>query len=37
VAAVDGDIVVVTVPVKAFGHLPAELLASNTVIDPWDY
>ena len=36
-AAVDGDIVVVTVPVKAFGQLPAELLAGKTVIDPWDY
>jgi hypothetical protein len=35
--AADSDIVVVTVPVKAFGHLPAALLAGKTVIDPWDY
>ena len=33
----DSDIVVVTVPVKAFGHLPAALLAGKTVVDPWDY
>jgi hypothetical protein len=32
-----GDIVVVTVPVKAFASLPAALLAGKTVIDPWDY
>lgn len=35
--AADGDIVVVTVPVKAFASLPAALLAGKTVIDPWDY
>ena len=36
-AAAAGDIVVVTVPVKAFPHLPATPLAGKTVIDPWDY
>jgi predicted dinucleotide-binding enzyme len=35
--AAAGDIVVVTVPVKAFPHLPATPLAGKTVIDPWDY
>ncbi|WP_308200939.1 NAD(P)-binding domain-containing protein [Actinoplanes sp. M2I2] len=36
-AAAAGDIVVVTVPVKAFPHLPAAPLAGKTVIDTCNY
>jgi predicted dinucleotide-binding enzyme len=36
-AAAAGDIVVVSVPVKAFPDLPAEPLAGNTVIDTCNY
>jgi 8-hydroxy-5-deazaflavin:NADPH oxidoreductase len=36
-AAAAGDIVVVTVPVKAFPHLPAAPLAEKTVIDTCNY
>jgi predicted dinucleotide-binding enzyme len=36
-AAAAGDIVVVTVPVKAFNHLPAAALAGKTVIDTCNY
>lgn len=36
-AAAAGDIVVVTVPVKAFPHLPAAPLADKTVIDTCNY
>jgi hypothetical protein len=36
-AATAGDIVVVTVPVKAFPDLPAALLAGKTVIDTCNY
>ncbi|MEU6200283.1 NAD(P)-binding domain-containing protein [Streptomyces sp. NPDC047061] len=36
-AAAAGDIVVVTVPVKAFPHVPAVPLAGKTVIDTCNY
>jgi hypothetical protein len=36
-AAADGDLVVVTVPVKAFADLPAAPLAGKTVIDTCNY
>jgi 8-hydroxy-5-deazaflavin:NADPH oxidoreductase len=36
-AAAAGDIVVVTVPVKAFPNLPAVPLAGKTVIDTCNY
>jgi predicted dinucleotide-binding enzyme len=36
-AAATGDIVVVTVPVKAFPHLPAVALSGKTVIDTCNY
>ncbi len=36
-ASTAGDIVVVTVPVKAFPHLPAAALAGKTVIDTCNY
>ena len=36
-AAAAGDIIVVTVPVKAFPDLPAALLAGKTVIDTCNY
>jgi 8-hydroxy-5-deazaflavin:NADPH oxidoreductase len=36
-AAAAGDIVVVTVPVKAFPDLPAAALAGKTVIDTCNY
>ncbi|WP_328935385.1 MULTISPECIES: NAD(P)-binding domain-containing protein [unclassified Streptomyces] len=36
-AAAAGDIVVVTVPVSAFPHLPAAQLAGKTVIDTCNY
>lgn len=36
-AAAAGDIVVVTVPVKVFPHLPAASLAGKTVIDTCNY
>jgi len=36
-AAAAGDIVVITVPVKAFPHLPATLLTGKTVIDTCNY
>ena len=36
-AAAAGDIVVVSVPVKAFPHLPAAPLAGKTVIDTCNY
>ena len=36
-AAAAGDIVVVSVPVKAFPHLPASALAGKTVIDTCNY
>lgn len=36
-AAVVGDIVVVTVPVSAFPHMPAAQLAGKTVIDTCNY
>jgi predicted dinucleotide-binding enzyme len=36
-AAAAGDIVVVSVPVKAFPHLPAAPLAGNTVVDTCNY
>jgi hypothetical protein len=36
-AAAAGDIVVVTVPVNAFPHLPAAALAGKTVIDTCNY
>jgi predicted dinucleotide-binding enzyme len=36
-AATAGDVVVVTVPVKAFPSLPTELLAGKTVIDTCNY
>ncbi|GAA3418632.1 NADPH-dependent F420 reductase [Streptosporangium vulgare] len=36
-AAAAGDIVVVTVPVKAFAHLPAAPLAGKAVIDTCNY
>jgi 8-hydroxy-5-deazaflavin:NADPH oxidoreductase len=36
-AAADGDLVVVTVPVKAFADLPAASLAGKTVIDTCNY
>jgi predicted dinucleotide-binding enzyme len=36
-AAVAGDLVVVSVPVKAFSHLPAASLAGKTVIDTCNY
>jgi predicted dinucleotide-binding enzyme len=36
-AAADGDLVVVTVPVKAFPNLPAATLAGKTVIDTCNY
>jgi 8-hydroxy-5-deazaflavin:NADPH oxidoreductase len=36
-AAAAGDLVVVTVPVKAFPHLPAAQLAGKTIIDTCNY
>jgi predicted dinucleotide-binding enzyme len=36
-AAAAGDIVVVTVPVKAFPHLPTAALAGKTIIDTCNY
>ncbi|MCW2758547.1 MAG: oxidoreductase coenzyme F420-dependent [Nocardioidaceae bacterium] len=36
-AAAAGDLVVVTVPVAAFSHLPTEALAGKTVIDTCNY
>jgi 8-hydroxy-5-deazaflavin:NADPH oxidoreductase len=36
-AAAAGDIVVISVPVKSFPHLPAALLAGKTVIDTCNY
>ena len=36
-AAAAGDIVIVSVPVKAFPHLPAAALAGKTVIDTCNY
>ena len=36
-AAAAGDIVVVTVPVKAFPNLPTSPLAGKTVIDTFNY
>jgi hypothetical protein len=36
-AAAAGDIVVITVPVKSFPHVPAAPLAGKTVIDTCNY